>query len=78
MGIEAKAPGRTVYENQWRRGIDLLRSNGRFIVATDDFDLDLVDSGKVKPLYIKDYSDIEKLDLTKKKITDTLEIVLKD
>lgn len=45
LGIEAKAPKKTPYTNQWRRAIEILLSGGRYIVAQEDFDLNAVDSG---------------------------------
>lgn len=45
LGIEAKAPKKTPYTNQWRRAIEILLSGGRYIVAQEDFDLNKVDSG---------------------------------
>lgn len=45
LGIEAKAPKKAPYTNQWRRAIEILLSGGRYIVAQEDFDLNKVDLG---------------------------------
>lgn len=42
--IEAKAPGRSPYVNQWRRAIEILMSGGRFFVGYDDFDTGMLRS----------------------------------
>lgn len=44
VGIEAKVPGKQPVVNQWRHGIRLLKSGGRFIVAYDDFDVNRMDT----------------------------------
>lgn len=76
MGIEAKAPKQVPRVNQWQRAIEMLLSNNRYIVAQDDFDLDLVDQMKVPRIEIE--SDIERLfEYSDMKIEQTSEIVLK-
>lgn len=39
-GIEVKRPGGKASINQVRRGIEIIKSGGRFIVADDTFDVD--------------------------------------
>lgn len=75
LGIEAKAPKQTPRVNQWQRAIEMLLSNNRYIVAQDDFDLDLVDQMKVPKIEIE--PDFERLfEYSDYKIDKTSEIVL--
>lgn len=43
VGIEAKVPKRTPTVNQWRKGVEMIKSGNRYIVAYDDFDLETLD-----------------------------------
>ena len=43
LGIEAKAPKKSPAINQWRKAIEILLSGGRYVVAQEDFNLDLID-----------------------------------
>ena len=78
LGIEAKAPKKSPAINQWRKAIEILLSGGRYVVAQEDFDLDLIDCRLVKTVEIGreiGYSEFEAEDL---KIVGTTEVVLKD
>lgn len=52
VGIEAKAPNKSPYINQWRRCIEILLSGGRYIVAQDDFTLENMDDCVIKDALI--------------------------
>ena len=43
VGIEIKKPGGMVAINQLRRGLEILKSGGRFVIATADFLLENLD-----------------------------------
>ena len=43
VGIEIKKPGGMVAINQLRRGLEILNSGGRFVIATADFLLENLD-----------------------------------
>lgn len=78
LAIEAKAPGKAPVVNQWRKAIEILKSGGRYIVAQDDFDLQLVDDFKVDVLKIGQNIGESEFDAKFLKINKTKEIVLKD
>lgn len=42
--IEVKAPNQSPEATQWLRAIEVVYSGGRYVIAQDDFDLDLIDS----------------------------------
>ena len=79
LGIEAKAPKKTPYTNQWRRAIEILLSGGRYIVAQEDFDLNKVDSGTLSST-VKIGSEIgyDEFLAEDLKINCTTEVLLKD
>lgn len=77
-GIEAKAPKKTPYVNQWRRCIEILLSGGRFIVAQDDFDLQAMDSHNLPIIKIGSIVGESEFEMDKQKINGTHEIKLKD
>ena len=73
LGIEAKAPKKSPAINQW-----ILLSGGRYVVAQEDFDLDLIDRRLVKTVEVGreiGYSEFEAEDI---KIVGTTEVVLED
>ena len=77
LGIEAKAPKKSPAINQWRKAIEILLSGGRYVVAQEDFDLDLIDRRLVKTVEVGreiGYSEFEAEDI---KIIGT-EVVLED
>ena len=78
LGIEAKAPKKSPAINQWRKAIEILLSGGRYVVAQEDFDLDLIDRRVLKTVTVGreiGYSEFEAEDI---KIVGTTEVVLED
>lgn len=75
-GIEAKAPGKTPYTNQWRRAIEILLSGGRFFVGQDDFDIERLDAGSYPVIKIGREIGLSEFLMTDTKIDGTTEIVL--
>lgn len=78
LGIEAKAPKKSPAINQWRKAIEILLSGGRYVVAQEDFDLDLIDRRLVKTVEVGreiGYSEFEAEEI---KIIGTTEVVLED
>lgn len=78
LGIEAKAPKKSPAINQWRKAIEILLSGGRYVVAQEDFDLELIDRRLVKTVEVGreiGYSEFEAEDI---KIIGTTEVVLED
>lgn len=78
LGIEAKAPKKSPAINQWRKAIEILLSGGRYVVAQEDFNLDLIDRKLVKTVKIGreiGYSEFEAEDL---KIVGTTEVILEE
>lgn len=73
VGIEAKVPGKAPVTTQWRQGISILKSGGRFVVAQDDFNLDMLDNEQLPILEITDDEFIAR----NYKINGTTEIILK-
>ena len=79
LGIEAKAPKKTPYTNQWRRAIEILLSGGRYIVAQEDFDLNKVDSGTLSStVEIGSEIGYDEFLTDDLKIVCTTEVLLKD
>lgn len=79
LGIEAKAPKKTPYTNQWRRAIEILLSGGRYIVAQEDFDLNKVDSGTLSStVEIGSEIGYDEFLADDLKIVCTTEVLLKD
>lgn len=79
LGIEAKAPKKTPYTNQWRRAIEILLSGGRYIVAQEDFDLNKVDSGTLSStVEIGSEIGYDEFLAEDLKIVRTTEVLLKD
>lgn len=79
LGIEAKAPKKTPYTNQWRRAIEILLSGGRYIVAQEDFDLNEVDSGTLSStVEIGSEIGYDEFIAEDFKINCTTEVLLKD
>ena len=76
VGIEAKAPGRSPYVNQYRRAIEILLSKGRYVVAQEDFSLKELDEDSIKKTKIGSEIGISEFEATKKKINGTTEIVI--
>lgn len=77
-GIEAKAPNKAPVVNQWRKGIKILKSGGRFVVAQDDFDLQKLDEKSLPKVEIGSEIGESEFEAKKIKIKQTCEIVLKD
>lgn len=80
LAIEVKAPKQPLVLNQWERAKEILLSGGRYVVAQDDFDLDLVDSHKVSTINItKDEIENDEFSLNqyKTKIPCTKELIIK-
>lgn len=77
-GIEAKAPKKTPYVNQWRRCIEILLSGGRFIVAQEDFNLQDMDNNHLPIIRIGGIVGESEFEMDKQKIHGTHEIKLKD
>ena len=79
LGIEAKAPKKTPYTNQWRRAIEILLSGGRYIVAQEDFNLNKVDSGTLSStVEIGSEIGYDEFLAEDLKIVCTTEVLLKD
>lgn len=78
VGLEAKAPKKKPYTNQWARGIEILKSGGRFIIAQDDFDLEAMDDQKIKSLHISGIKGESEFEAAKLPIVGTTEIFLKN
>lgn len=76
VGIEAKAPGKSPYVNQYRRAIEILLSGGRYVVAQEDFLLENLDKGKLKKLQIGSEIGISEFEAVDNKIVGTTEIVI--
>ena len=75
-GIEAKAPDKSLYTNQWRRAIEILLSGGRFFVGQDDFDIDRLDKGDYPIITIGREIGLSEFLMTDTKIKGTTEVVL--
>lgn len=78
IGIEAKAPKKSPVVNQWRKGIKILNSGGRFVVAQDDFDLQKLDEKTLPKVEIGGEIGESEFEAKKLKIKQTCEVVLKD
>ena len=79
LGIEAKAPKKTPYTNQWRRAIEILLSGGRYVVAQEDFDLNKIDSGTLSStVEIGSEIGYDEFLAEDLKIVCTTEVLLKD
>lgn len=76
-GIEAKAPKKSPYTNQWRRAIEILLSGGRYIIAQDDFDLNDADEFKIKTIEIGGEIGYDEFIAEEWKIIGTTEVVLR-
>lgn len=76
-GIEAKAPKKSPYTNQWRRAIEILLSGGRYVIAQDDFDLDRLDDSKIKTIEIGGEIGYDEFIAEEWKIVGTTEVVLR-
>lgn len=76
VGIEAKAPGKSPYVNQYRRAIEILLSNGRYVIAQDDFSLDDLDNDKIHKLKIGSEIGTSEFEAVGYKIKQTTEIIL--
>lgn len=50
VGIEIKKPGGMVAINQLRRGLEILKSGGRFVIATADFLLENLDDRSLRQI----------------------------
>lgn len=77
VGIEAKAPGKSPFVNQYRRAIEILLSKGRYIIAQEDFDLDQMDGHKIKTMEIGSEIGFSEFEASEAKILGTTEVVLK-
>ena len=75
-GIEAKAPDKSPYTNQWRRAIEILSSGGRFFVGQDDFDINRLDKGDYPIITIGREIGLSEFLMTDTKIKGTTEVVL--
>lgn len=78
VGIEAKAPGKSPFVNQYRRAIEILLSKGRYIVAQEDFDLKKLDDRSFKTYQIGSEIGQSEFEAVDKKIVGTTEIVLSE
>lgn len=76
MGIEAKAPNKTPYTNQWRRAIEILLSGGRFFVGQHDFDIDKADKGQFPMISIGREIGQSEFLMADEKISGTTEVKL--
>ena len=76
-GIEAKAPGKKPYANQWRRGIEILLSGGRFVIAQDDFVLSNFDNNQLPIIYVGSEIGESEYEAALLKVTCSSEIKLK-
>jgi hypothetical protein len=63
VAIEAKQLKKAPVVNQWARGIEVLRSGGRFIVAYEDFELEKIDEKTLPIFYIDSKDGYEEFDL---------------
>lgn len=75
-GIEAKAPGKNPYANQWSRGIEILKSGGRFIIAQDDFTLDAFDNHLLPILTLDSTTEDLAFEAARLKIKQSIEVKL--
>lgn len=76
VGIEAKAPGKSPYVNQYRRAIEILLSGGRYVVAQEDFKLEHLDQDLLKKLKIGSEIGVSEFVATDHKIVGTTEIII--
>ena len=76
-GIEAKAPKKSPYTNQWRRAIEILLSGGRYIIAQDDFDLNDADEFKIKTIEIGGEIGYDEFIAEEWKIIGSTEVILR-
>jgi hypothetical protein len=76
VGIEAKAPGKSPFVNQYRRAIEILLSKGRYIIAQDDFSLEDLDNEKIEKLKIGSEIGSSEFEAAQYKIKKTTEIII--
>lgn len=76
-GIEAKRPSETPTPNQFRHGIKILLSGGRFIVAQHDFDLSKLDKKEFPLIKIGSEIGESEFEASLLKINKTTEFILK-
>lgn len=76
-GIEAKAPGKKPFENQWRHGIRILKSGGRFIIAQHDFNIQNLDNHCFPIIEIGAVIGESEFEMNTIKIKNTVEVILK-
>lgn len=76
-GIEAKAPGKKPFENQWRHGIKILKSGGRFIIAQHDFNVSNLDNHNFPIIEIGSIIGESEFEMKTIKIKNTVEVILK-
>lgn len=74
-GIEAKAPGKKPFENQWRHGIRILKSGGRFIIAQHDFNIKDFDNKNFPFITIGSEIGQSEFEMKKIKINQTVEVI---
>lgn len=76
VGLEAKAPNKKPVVNQWRRGIEILNSGGRFIVGQDDFSLEKMDNSSFPKQILGRTIGESEFDAMELKIRCTTEFIL--
>lgn len=80
-GIEAKRLGSLPAVNQWGKGLEIIRSGGRFIVGYEDFSFDTVDNHQLPIFTVKASDGFEQYELADMKIkafNQTTEVKLID
>lgn len=77
VGVEIKKPGGMVAINQLRRGLEIIKSGGRFVIATNDFDLADLDNYSLCLVSADDRDEFELFEQPwSKKVSHSVEVTL--
>lgn len=75
-GIEVKRHGQQPGINQWRRGLEIINSGGRFVIGYDDFDLVEFDADRLPKIHVKGRDEFDLYDAFLGLLDETRELVL--
>lgn len=78
LGIEAKAPGKSPYTNQWRRAIEILLAGGRYVIAQEDFDFDNIRKNSLPKIEIGRIVGESEFEMLGYQVKCTSEVILKE
>ncbi|MCO4346314.1 hypothetical protein MTQ93_09680 [Staphylococcus agnetis] len=76
LAIEVKVKQRQPHLRQCRRGLEILRGGGRWIVAYEDFDLCDVDNGNVQKVFFDDTEKLTSQTIYEHQFIGTTEVLL--